>query len=153
MKLTLNLMDRQVKPFEEYVLRHVICSFYIFYTKKPIHSGMTEIWLYCRPQDEVTLAYHIGIAAGSAMFHRPKKYWENQIHDVAKPFPESYLIDIELPDFSSEFIETPQNSANYISKADQEMKILEWLTKQGYDRKFSQQMAPVILNFVKSKEK
>lgn len=116
MQLELNLSNNQVVDFENYVLRYVLCSNYIFYTKlinRP--KGFTRLRFYCQPKDEVTLAYRIGCAAGSALFHQSKKFWQNQIHDVAQPFPERYHINIEHPEFIEDFEETFENSENITS--------------------------------------
>lgn len=112
------LTKTQVPVFEKKVLRFMVREFYVFYTKRPNfpedpESEFLRLNFYCQPKHELSVIYAMGSLFNEA-FHHPESCYFTMHggHTVAKPFPQAYHIDIDLPDFPDEFIETCDNSDN-----------------------------------------
>ena len=97
MDLILTFDNNQVKTVENTIIFFIVRDYYFFYTKLPKFDGKkwTEFHFYCRPADEVSIAYRFGCYAQACFrFYNGKQYFQKHGgHTVAKPFPKSYHID------------------------------------------------------------
>ncbi len=96
MDLVLTFKTKLTKVVEMEILYFLIRDYYLFYSKvdKFDDGEFMEFHFYCRPSDEVFIAYRFGCYAQALLDFYPKEYFKNPIHTVPKPFPG--CIEIEL---------------------------------------------------------
>ncbi len=95
MDLILTFKNEEVDAIENKILYFLVRDFYIFYSKIPKFDGRewTEFHFYCRPKDEVSIAYRIGTYASHILkFYNRKDYFDNGSHRVPDNFPECIYI-------------------------------------------------------------
>lgn len=96
MGLVLTFTHDEIDVWEKKILYFLVRDYYIFYSKIPKFDGktFTELRFYCRPQDEVSIAYRTGILYQMTR-KCDKKYFDNAIHSVPDNFPKCIEIEYQ----------------------------------------------------------
>lgn len=96
MKLRLMFKKEQVDIIENQLLKMLVRDFYIFYTKKDGIQDWVYFYFYCKPDDETSIAYNLGIYAQTMLDFREKKDIKYAGHSVPTGFPGCIHIDREV---------------------------------------------------------
>jgi len=109
MDLVLTFKKELITIWENKILHMLVRDFYIFYTKVQKFDGktFTELHFYCRPQDEVSIAYRIGCYAQTLFKFHKQHDFDYPGHSVPKGFPDAIHIDIRESQLSN--IKNPLN--------------------------------------------
>jgi len=86
--------SKHIKIMEEHVLRMLICSFRIFYSKEE-NDTYTSFKFYSRPQDAAQIMYHMGVYNQTMMEYYTKTKITMADHTVYEGFPECLRVEFQ----------------------------------------------------------
>ncbi len=95
MNLLLTVTKGSSHIIETQVLKMLVCSHHIFYTKKPHLKEWFCFEFYCRPKEETRIAYLIGIYNQTMMKYHTVNQIKNAIHSVPENFPECIRLELD----------------------------------------------------------
>ncbi len=94
MKLCLFFSPKEVKVFEEHVLRMLVRDYHIYYSLNSYTDMLHELGFYCRPNDEISITYRLGCYCQCMLsFHTIEDIFKSD-HILPQGFPSCARLEI-----------------------------------------------------------